>query len=128
MKRSASTRISYLPGALLIAGVLLNLCSASAAGLRVSAAQPRQEVESFAGVAGGAHSHALLTGPRAHSEVPASKQKRIRHPALDFAALPAESLQLSSLSLGQRARDLDQFVFRCSFTVRPQGRAPPVSL
>jgi hypothetical protein len=126
MKKFAATQISHLYSALLIAGVLLNLCVAPAAAFGHK--QPLQEVESFAGVASGAQSHALTTAPRTHTEIPASKQKRVRHPALDFTALPPESFQLSSMSCGQRAFDHDRFAFRSSFSVRPQGRAPPVFL
>ncbi|HBB86871.1 MAG TPA: hypothetical protein DC047_04590 [Blastocatellia bacterium] len=128
MKTFASIRISYLSRALLMAGVLLNLCAAPAASFGRMPAQAQQEFESFAGVAGGVHSHALTTGPRAHSKVPASKQKRVRHSALDLTALPRERFQLSSLSLSQRALDNKEFVFGSSCSVRPQGRAPPASV
>ena len=124
MKKFAATQISHLYSALLIAGVLLNLCVAPAASFGHK--QPQQEVESFAGVASGAHSHALTTAPRARNEIPASKQKRVRHPALDFTALPPESFQLSSVSFSERALDQHRFAFQSSFSVRPQGRAPPV--
>lgn len=123
MKKFAATQISHLYSALLIAGVLLNLCVAPAAAFGHK--QSQREAQSFAGVASGAHSHALTTA-RAHTEIPASKQKRARHPALDFTALPPESFQLSSVSFSERALDSHHFVFHSSFSVRPQGRAPPV--
>jgi hypothetical protein len=126
MKKFTATQISHLYRALLIAGVLLNLCVAPTAPFGHK--QPQQEAQSFAGVASGAHSQALTTAPRPHTEIPASKQKRVRHPALDFTALAPESFQLSSLSFSERALDRHRFAFRSSFSVQPQGRAPPVSV
>jgi len=126
MKKFAATQISHLYSALLIAGVLLNLCAAPAAAFGHT--QPQQEAQSFAGVTGSAHSHALTTAPRPQTEIPASKQKRVRHPALDFTALPPESFQLSSVSFSERALEQHRFAFHSSFSVRPQGRAPPVSV
>lgn len=127
MIRFASKQISHLYSALLIAGVLLNLCMAPGSPGRITV-QSQPEAGSFAGVDGGAYSHALTTAPRAHSEVPAAKQKRVRHPALDLTALLPQSFQLSFLPLGQTALDNHQFLFHSSFSVRPQGRAPPVSV
>lgn len=128
MKRSVSTPINYLYSALLIAGLLANLCAAPAVSFGRMAARSQQGLGSFADAAGGAQSHALTTAPRANSEVPGSKQKRVRHPALDFTALPPERFQLSAASLGQRALNYNQLVFCSSFLVRQRGRAPPISV
>ena len=123
MKKFAARQISHLYSALLIAGVLLNLCVAPAASL--GDRQPQQDVQSFSSVASGAHSHALTTGSRALTELPLAKPKRAQHPLFDFTALRPEGFQLSAASFGQGALDCDQFAFRSSFSVRPQGRAPP---
>jgi hypothetical protein len=124
--KGTTSKISFLPS-LLIAGVLLNVCLAHGSAVRL-AAESQQGIESFAVQSGGAPWRALTTGPRTHSEVPASKQKRLRHPALDFTALPPERFTPSSVSLGQPALDNDLVVFDSSFSVRPKGRAPPVSV
>jgi hypothetical protein len=126
MKRFAPKKMSFLYSAWLIAGVLLNLCVAPAASFGHN--QSQRATAAFATASGGVPSHALTTGLRGHSEVPASKQKRSRHPALDFTALPPESFTLASLSLGQHAFDNDLVVFHSAFSVRPKGRAPPVSV
>jgi hypothetical protein len=125
MKRFAARQISHSYSALLIAGVLLNLCMVPGSLGRITA-QSQQELGSFARAGDGAYSHILTTASRAYSEVPASRQKRVRHPALDLTALPPESFQLPSLSLGQRALEDNQRTLHSSFSVRPQGRAPPV--
>ncbi|HEX3282825.1 MAG TPA: hypothetical protein VHR36_16430 [Pyrinomonadaceae bacterium] len=111
----------------MITGVLLNLCVAPAASLGRLSARLRQEAGSFAGVDGRTYSPALTTTPRPYSDVPAAKQLRVRHPALDLTALPPQNFQLSSLSLRQGALDNHQLILQFSFSVQPQGRAPPVS-
>ena len=126
MKKFAATQISHLYSVLLIAGVLFNLGMAPATSIG-RPIDSSQEVGSLAGLVGSDYSHTLTTAPRAHSEVPASKQKRLRRPALDLTALPPQSFQLP-FWLGQRALENNQPLFHCSFSVRPQGRAPPVSV
>src|SRR5882672_910973 len=126
MKRSTSTRISHLCRALLMAGVLANLCLAQPFASGSVAAQ--QQEEFISNFANSSQSHALTNAPRAHSHVPASKQKRVRHPALDFAALPPECFHLLAAALGHRTLDRNQRIFHSTFLVRPRGRAPPVSI
>jgi hypothetical protein len=127
MKRSTSTRIGYLYSALLIAVVMAQLCVAPIAFGRPGA-QSRQDSESFSNTANGFHSQALINAPRAHSHVPASKQKRVRHPALDFAALPPERFHLIAGTLVQRSVHCNRLFFPSYILARPRGRAPPVSV
>src|ERR1700687_3738783 len=115
MKRSTSTRIGYLYSALLIMSVLAHLCVAPIA----FGAESPQDSGSFSNIANTSQSHALTNAPRAHSHLPASKQKRLRHPALDFAALPPARFQLSTATLGQPALDRNRLIFHSSFLVRP---------
>ena len=126
MKRSQSTLVSYLYSALLIAGALAYLGAApdGALGRRP---EP-QDSGSFTNVANSLPSRALTTSPQAHSRVPASQQKRVRHPALDFAALSPEQFQLAAGKLDQRALDPNPFLSHSSFRARPRGRAPPGSV
>jgi len=126
MKRYDSTLASYLCSALLIAGVLTNLCAAPDVAFGRMHAQ--QDFSSFSNFANTSPSQALTNAPRAYSRVPASQQKRVRHPALDFAALPADRFQLATAALGQRALDRTPLSLHSFVLVRPRGRAPPVSV
>jgi hypothetical protein len=128
MKRSDSKRISYLYTALLIAGVLANLCAAPAVARGRFAAQSRQDFGLFSNAANGSQPLALTNALRPHSQVPASKQKRVRHPALDFAALPPERFHLSVATVAHRGIDRNRLIFHSSILVLPRGRAPPVSV
>ena len=126
MKRSDSTLVSYLYTALLIAGVLTNLCAAP--NVAFSRLTAQQESSLFSNATNSSHSQALTNAPRTHPRVPASQQKRVRLPALDFAALPADPFQLATAALGQRALDRSPLSLRSFVLVRPRGRAPPVSV
>jgi len=118
--------MSYLYSALLIAGALAYLGARPDAAL-VRLPQP-QDSGSFTTAAHSLPSQALTNAPHAHSRLPASQQKRVRHPALDFAALPAEQFQLEAGKLDQRGVDPNPFLSHCSFRARPRGRAPPAAV
>jgi hypothetical protein len=123
MKRSTPTLINYLYCAFLIAGVFANLCAAP-----MLAAELQPDLGSISRAAYRSHSHTLANTSRAHSHASASQQKRVRHPALDFAALPPQGFHLSAATLGQRALDRNQLILHSLVIVRPRGRAPPVCL
>jgi hypothetical protein len=116
-----------LYSALPIAGVLVNLCAVPALAFGWVAAQ-QQDFGSFCNSANSSHSHALTNGPRAHSHVPASKQKRVRHPTLDLVALPPERFHQPADKVAHRGIDRNRLVFHSSFFVRLRGRAPPFSV
>jgi hypothetical protein len=115
---------------LLITGVLVALCLASAFAVRPAAYldSGKGEVEqpSIRATSAASRAHALKNSTSGRTENSSQKQSRF-NPLAHQASLPAEVFSLSNTSLRRLSDDSQRALSSSSlFFSRPRGRAPPL--
>ncbi len=120
----------FLRQALLIAALPVSLCVAPAALVRASAGE-RQVApaasDSLSSFLTFPTPDALTNASHSGAHGLAARHNRLRQFAPDFSNLPAEYFQVAGVRSIQSASDANQAIYRSSFSIRPRGRAPPLS-